>query len=95
MTSKLDIYKAYISLSEKQRNALLNTSVAFESHLPNPIGDHAFPDLNFIDFHVYNEKGKRINLATYRYPTQGKAKAVVIMFHGLNHHIGYAAHIAH
>lgn len=54
MTSKLDIYKAYISLSDKQRNELLNTSVAFENHLPNPIGDYAFPDLNFIDFHVYN-----------------------------------------
>lgn len=42
-----------------------------------------------------NEEGKKIKLVTFRYACKGKAKAVVIMFHGLNSHTQHGAHIAH
>lgn len=51
--------------------------------------------MNFIDFKVIDEEEKPIQLMTYRYPAVGKPKAVVIMFHGLNAHIGNGAHLAH
>jgi acylglycerol lipase len=32
---------------------------------------------------------------TYRSTPKGEPKAVIVMFHGLNSHIGHGAHIAH
>ena len=54
MTSKLDQYRSFTSLSDKQKKALLATSVAFTEHEPNPLGNNCFPDMNFIDFQVHN-----------------------------------------
>jgi acylglycerol lipase len=35
-----------------------------------------------------------LQLVNYRYPTKEKPRAVIIMLHGLNSHIGHGAHIA-
>ena len=42
-----------------------------------------------------DEEGNTLKLATYRYPSKGNPKAIVLIFHGLNAHIGHSAHIAH
>lgn len=36
-----------------------------------------------------------MKLTNFRYPAVNKPKAVAILFHGLNSHIGHAAHIAY
>ena len=61
--------------------------------MPLPIGDHKYPDIGCFDFKV-TQRGKEINLVTYRYPAKGEIKAVLIMFHGLNDYVGKSAHIA-
>lgn len=62
--------------------------------MPNPQGNHRFLETDFIDFRV--EEGKKyIKLKTYRYPCTDDPIAIVIMFHGLNSHLGHGAHIAH
>ena len=63
--------------------------------MANPQGDHIFPIKNFVQFYVADEEGRPMKLANFRYPARDKARAVVLMFHGLNSHIGHGAHIAH
>lgn len=92
--SKLDRYKAYLQLSPLQKKLRVYTARRDKEESPNPQGSHEFPHSNFVALEVKEEE-KIIQLATFRYPSKGKAKAVVVMFHGLNSHTQHGAHIAY
>ena len=53
-----------------------------------------FPEQNFVKFVVKDEKEGMIELVNYRYLPKDEPKAVIVMLHGLNSHIGHGAHIA-
>ncbi|EGR33123.1 hypothetical protein IMG5_061220 [Ichthyophthirius multifiliis] len=60
---------------------------------PVPGQDSKYEIENWIDFNVIQEN-KVIKLATYKQRAQNEIKAVLIIFHGLNSHIGQSSHIA-
>ncbi|EAS06200.2 alpha/beta hydrolase family protein (macronuclear) [Tetrahymena thermophila SB210] len=62
---------------------------------PNPREGTAFPEMNFMDFKVIQDK-KEIKLATFRYkPTNGQEpKALFLLFHGMNSSVTHGSHIA-
>ncbi len=93
--SKLDRYWKYIALSKEERKKRINHAEQDKYSRPNPQGNHVFPFKNFVEFDVLDEDGLIVRLATFRYPAKSQPKAVVIMFHGLNSHIGHGAHIAY
>ena len=62
---------------------------------PHPQGGHTFPHLDFIEFTVTCDEGKKLQLATYRYPTSKPLQAVVLMYHGYNSYVAHGSHIAH
>jgi len=92
--SKLKKYSKYLSLTDKQRKQIVDDAEQDKHHSPNPQGEHTFPDKNFVEFYVADEDGKPLRLTTFRYPSREKPRALVLMFHGLNSHIGHGSHIA-
>lgn len=92
---KLHKYHKYLNLSPSQRKDIVSSAKQNKKPTPNPQGEHVFPKINFVNFHVLDEDGLVVKLTTYRYPAKGKPKAVILMFHGLNSHIGHGAHLAH
>jgi hypothetical protein len=94
MQCKNDAHQAFVSLNDQERLSKIFSAKQDTQDGPIPLGDHCFPDINFVDLEVSDEQGNAIKLATYRYPAEQTAKAVVIVFHGLNSHVGNSAHIA-
>lgn len=91
---KLDKYANYLKMSSKERKKIIDKAVQDTIKRPNPQADFKFPETNFIQLRVRAEGDKEIQLVTYRYPTKNEPVAVLLMFHGLNSHIGHGAHIA-
>lgn len=60
---------------------------------PAPVEEFGkYPDYDFINL-VGSQDKKQIKLSTYRYPAQA-TKAVVIFFHGIGGHGGFAVNFA-
>jgi hypothetical protein len=95
MENKLDKYWKYLKLTDSERQLRIKHAEQDSHPSPNPQGEHVFPLVNFIEFKVLDQHQQLIQLTTYKYPAKEKPKALVIMFHGLNSHIGHGAHIAH
>ena len=84
-------YSNFVKLSKDKRESLIEKQKQGEPE-PVPLGDHKYPDADFIKLIATQEK-KSIKLATYRYPAE-ETKAVVIFFHTMAQHLGVTAHVA-
>lgn len=60
---------------------------------PIPGEGLTYPVENWTEI-IVEQKSKKIKLASYLYPAEGKRRAVFLIFHGLNSHIGKSALIA-
>lgn len=90
-------YAEYRKLPEKEKMRRIKEAAQHEKHRrENPQGECQFGEEWWLPFEVYQGKQK-VKLCTYRqYKSQdfSDAKAVLIMFHGLNSHINHGSHIA-
>ena len=74
-------------------NKVMNSVQEEKYRGPVPGYGMTYPEENWVEMIVV-QKSKNIKLNTYRYPAEGKRKAVFILFHGLNSHVNRSAHIA-
>ena len=91
--SQLDEQLAYRALPSKQKKKRIEEAEQLSEYLrPNPQGSCRYPEENFLNLHVGPKKD--IKLATYRYVTSEKPRAVVFVFSGISYHTNHSAHVA-
>lgn len=91
------LQKSSEQLEREQLKAKIDAAQPEEKYRrPTPLGDAQFPEHNFITFEV-TQDNQPIKLHTYRYPQPNVStspRSIVVLFHGLNGHLGNYAHIA-
>lgn len=88
-------YAEYRKLDKSMKEKRIsNARISELNRKPNPQGIHQFNEMNPFPLKV-EEDNKIINLHTYQHVPSIEPVGVIFLFHGLNSHLGEAAHLAH